>query len=114
MRALIMLPFVLAACDQAMDTNAAAAANADAPARLSAVQQRVIDLSPQLRDGVLFRAIRDGGAECQGVAATAREADQDGRPVWSSRCTEGSAYMIAIGADGVAQVTKVSGDRVRG
>ncbi|WP_375403647.1 hypothetical protein [uncultured Sphingomonas sp.] len=117
MRALILLPLALAACDDAADSadsNATATTNAAAPVRLSTVQQRVVDLSPQLRDGVLFRAIRDGGAECQGVAAAAREADQDGRPVWSARCTEGSAYLIAIGADGVAQVTKVSGDRVRG
>ncbi len=109
MRALILLPLALAACGEAADTNAAVAA---APAGLTAVQRRVVDLSPQLRDGVLFRAIRDGGAACQGVAATAREAEQDGRPVWSARCTDGPAYLIAIGGDGVAQVTKVSAERV--
>ena len=113
MRVLI-LPLALAACGQAADTNTTAVANSTAPAGLTAVQKRVVDLSPQLRDGVLFRAIRDGGAECQGVAATAREADQDGRPVWSARCTDGPAYLIAIGSDGVAQVTKVSGDRASG
>ena len=115
MRVPILLPLALAACAQAADTNTtAAAANGAAPAGPAAVQKRVVDLSPQLRDGVLFRAIRDGGAECQGVSATAREADQDGRPVWSARCTDGPAYLIAIGRDGVAQVTKVSGDRARG
>ena len=113
MRVLI-LPLALAACGQAADTNTTAVANSAAPAGLTAVQKQVVDLSPQLRDGVLFRAIRDGGAECQGVSATAREADQEGRPVWSARCTDGPAYLIAISPNGVAQVTKVSGDRARG
>lgn len=114
MRALILLPLALAACGQAADTNTTAAANTAAPAGFTAVQQRVVDLSPQLRDGVLFRAIRDGDAACQGVAETTRQADQDGRPVWAARCTDGPAYLIAIGPDGTAQVTKVSGDRASG
>ena len=113
MRATILLPVMLAACGQVTDTNTTAT-NSTAPAGFTAVQRRVIDLSPQLRDGVLFRAIRDGDAECQGVAETTRQADQEGRPVWAARCTDGAAYLIAIGPDGTAQVTKVSGDRASG
>jgi hypothetical protein len=114
MRRLILLSFLLAGCGETAETGSNVATNSAAPAGYSAVQQRVIGLSPQLRDGVLFRAIRDGAAACQGVAEAAREADQDGRPVWSARCSDGPAYLIAIGPDGVAQVTKVSGERARG
>lgn len=108
-----MLTLLLAACGGAPQTNTAPGSDADTstPAGLTEVQQRVIDLAPRQRDGVLFRAIRDGDAECQGIAGSVRQADQEGRPVWAVRCSDGPAYLIAIGPDGVAQVTKVSGDR---
>lgn len=107
------LILALAACQQApAGDNAAAPANATAtPAGLSDLQQRVVGLSQGQRDAVLFRAIRDGDAPCQGVAEAHRQEDVDGNPVYAAVCTDGPAYAIAIGRDGVAQVTRVSPDR---
>ncbi|HEX8389280.1 MAG TPA: hypothetical protein VF636_09700 [Sphingomonas sp.] len=114
-RALPIL-ILLAACQQSPEAggNAAAAANASAPAGYSEVQQRVVSLPAQQRYGVLLRAIRDGNAPCQGVAEEIRQADQEGNPAYVARCTDGPVYAIVVDRNGVAQVTRVSAERRQG
>jgi len=109
-----LLLLSLAACgDPSPD---AAAGNRDAPAEraaLSPTQQRVVDMPEGQRNGVLMRAIVDGGQPCQGVTLAARQPDEGGRPTWAARCANGASYRLSIGPDGTAQVTLV-GDRAAG
>ena len=54
---------------------------------------------------VLLRAILDADQVCQGVNEAARQPDQDGKPVWLARCIGGQDWLVAIQADGTANVT---------
>ena len=115
MRAIILLPLALAACQQASNGTGETAgentANAVEAVGYSNLQRRVVEL-PQAQQQVVFlRAIRDGNAPCQGVTEAHRQPDQDGNPVFVALCTDGPAYAIAVNRAGVAQVTRVSPDR---
>ncbi|PAX08243.1 hypothetical protein [Sphingomonas lenta] len=111
MRTLVLLPLALAACQQQPAETAATTNNTAAPAGYSAVQQRTLDLPEEQRRAVFLRAIRDGDAPCQGVTEAPRQPDQDGNPVFAAICTDGPVYAIALDRNGVAQVTRVSGER---
>jgi len=102
---LLTLPLMLAACGGSggRDTGG----NTAAPAALTEVQQQVINMNEGQRNGVLLRAILDGGEECQGVSRSKRLPDNEGRPTWGARCGDGPAFQIAIGPDGVARVTRM-------
>ena len=109
MRALILLPVLLAACGERTETAPAPTA---APKRaFSNVQNRVLSLTDAQRHGVFLRAIRDGDKPCQGVAEDVRQDDQGGNPVWVARCTDDHAYAIAVDRNGVAQVATLSAQR---
>lgn len=111
MRPVFLLPLMLAACNQPSDTSTPANTASAEPAGFSNLQQAVVDLPEEQRLGVFLRAIRDGDAPCQGVTEATRQPDQDGRPVYVARCTDGPIYAVAISAEGVAQVTRLSPER---
>lgn len=111
MRTIVLLPLALAACQQQPAETVATTNNTAAPVGFSTVQQRVVDLPEESRRGVFLRAIRDGDAPCQGVTEAMRQADQGGNPVYVATCTDGPVYAIAVDRNGVAQVTRVSGER---
>lgn len=108
---LTLLPLLaLAACGQqntsGTSRNVSMESLAVTPATSDA-QRRVANLPPGQRDGVLFRAIIDGNAPCQGVVETRRQPDVNGAPVYYARCSDGPRYGIAIDANGIAQVTRL-------
>lgn len=68
---------------------------------------KVAALPEGQRRGVLFRAIADAGHTCQAITDSRREQDADHAAVWSARCADRSAWLVALGDDGVAQVSEV-------
>ena len=66
---------------------------------------RITALPPGQLDIVLFRAIRDARQECQGIAASRRIDDQNGRPSWSAQCDRGGQFLLVLQPDGQMTVT---------
>jgi hypothetical protein len=58
------------------------------------------------RRGVLFRAIVDAGHDCQSIVDSRREDAVKGQAAWSARCADGAVWLVALGDDGVAQVSQ--------
>lgn len=71
----------------------------------AALIARLTALPPGQLDIVLFRAIRDARQECQGIAASRRIDDQNGRPAWSAQCDRGGKYLLVLNPDGQMTVT---------
>lgn len=111
MRALILLPLALAACQGGAEEAANDTAAATGPVGMTPIQLRVAELPPAQRNGVLLRAIRDGAAPCQGITDANRQPDQDGKPVFAARCGDGPVYVIAVDRNGIARVTRLSDNR---
>ncbi|HTG38666.1 hypothetical protein [Sphingomonas sp.] len=65
-------------------------------------QAAVLDLPPGQRDVVMIRAIRDAGIECQQV--TGSEQIKGEGLVYRAKCGDGASHVVAIAADGNAQV----------
>lgn len=65
-------------------------------------QAAVLDLPPNQRDVVMIRAIQDAGIECQQV--TGSEQIKGEGLVYRARCADGASHVVAINADGNAQV----------
>ena len=68
-------------------------------------RKEVVALPEAQQHLVLLRAILDANQTCQGVNEAARQPDQDGKPVWLARCVGGQDWLVAIQADGTANVT---------
>ena len=96
---LIALAAALAACGSNRQDDNASAARAPEP-----VGTRVAALSEGQRNGVFIRAIRDAGLDCQHVQRSAPAGSAGEVPLWRATCQGGLDYMIAIGADGTAQI----------
>ncbi|PAX08859.1 hypothetical protein [Sphingomonas lenta] len=106
MRFAILSLFLLGACGRE-DAPERTVVEAAAPAQMTSVQRRIVDLPAGQRDAVLLRAILDGGAPCQGVGEVERRPDANGAPNFLARCVDGPIYMIAVSPTGVAQVAKI-------
>ncbi len=72
---------------------------------LSELQKKVMALPTGQRDAVLFRAIVDGGAPCQGVIDSVQQDGANGAPAYVARCKDGPVYLVNIAHDGIARVT---------
>jgi hypothetical protein len=102
---LVRIPLILvlaaasAACGAGVQNNSAPAANATEPAG-----NRVAALSEGQRNGVFIRAILDAGLDCQRVERSVEAGSAEGLPLWRVTCRGSKDYMIAIGADGTAQI----------
>ena len=98
-RHLLLLSLALAGCD-----GASAPTTAAAPADTAFFNQ-VAALPEGQREGLLLRAIRDAGQNCQGVTATTRAGEPGGPPAWLATCTDKGQWLVVLKADGTAQVT---------
>ena len=73
------------------------------PQRDDGVAAKVAALPAGQRAGVLLRAVRDAGQDCQGVE-DARAVGDTGRD-WLARCTGGQQYLVEFGNGGTVRVT---------
>lgn len=97
MRALLSLPLLVsaAACGApAPDVSANAVNTANGYAA------KVAALPDKLRGGVLLRAIRDAGQNCQQVVDQKRA----GTAAWVATCEDHGQWVIAVADDGTATV----------
>ena len=106
---LAVLVWPLAGCDSGGETsaNAAIAVPDDYAAKVAA-------LSPGQRDGVLLRAIRDAGRDCQQVAKSQRIDPVAGAPAWAATCNDGGVWVVALNPGGIATVTNAADARRAG
>lgn len=109
--ALIGTGLLLSACDGAAPPapHGNTAASAD-----RALVTRIEALPPAQLNIMLFRAIRDAGHDCQGIAASRRIADQVARPAWSAECERsGGRFLLVLSPAGLMNVTPGSAFRKR-
>lgn len=96
------LALLLAACDSG---SAPPASNADAPISVRGEEQNQLhQLSDQMRDIALKRAIRDSGIRCKRVTRSGYVTEYNKLSMWSADCDDGRSWGIFVGADGSAQV----------
>lgn len=86
---------LLAACDGGSRPTAAPSNSSTVEADRALIA-RIEALPPGQLDVVLFRAIRDAGHPCQGIAASRRIADQDRRPAWAAQCDRGDGRFLLV------------------
>ena len=91
---------LLAAC-----SDEAPRATAATPAARGDYVARVRALPEGQRNGVLFRAIRDAGRDCQGVTESATAGEADGPAAWLATCEGGGQWLVALADDGTATIT---------
>ena len=65
---------------------------------------KVRALSARQRDGVLLRAIRDAGRDCQGVIAQTPAETAGGSAAWLATCDDKVQWVVVIADDGTATV----------
>lgn len=69
---------------------------------------RVEALGERQRFGVLFRAVRDAGQDCQELTDATETKTSDGRPAWIVTCDARTRWTVVLSNDGTALVTPVS------
>jgi hypothetical protein len=100
---------LLAACGGTQDNSAASAGNgsvntAAADKGASSAQKQVRELDEAGRNGVLIRAIRDAGQECQHVDRSELIQTSNNLPVYMATCDGSTVCAVAIRDDGQAVV----------
>lgn len=65
----------------------------------------VAKLTPDLRNGVLEKAIKASGVACPSVTGSERAEVRPGIKGWKAQCDNDSAHLIEILPDGTAKVT---------
>lgn len=104
-RTLVLAAAMLAAgCQEPAVTETQDNATATAPD----YRVQVAALNERQRAGVLFRAIRDSGRDCQEI--TAVRAVPGERAAWAAVCDRRSAWVVALDAGGTATVTAAKGE----
>ena len=66
---------------------------------------QVAQLTPEQRNGVFEKAIRDSGVACPAVTGSERTEIRPGVKGWKAQCDNDSAHLIEITPDGTAKVT---------
>jgi hypothetical protein len=94
---------LLAGCGGDSETAPAPAAS-KTPLVLSDTQKQIVDLPKRLQDGVMLRAIRDAGLECQTVTELTRVETRADRIRWRVVCDNTEPYVVEITPDGTAQI----------
>lgn len=69
---------------------------------------RVEALGERQRFGVLFRAVRDAGQDCQELTDATSTTTTDRRPAWIVTCDARTRWTVVLSNDGTALVTPVS------
>jgi hypothetical protein len=97
------LCLVLAGCG----SGGGASDNAATPVATGDLVRRVEALNEKERAGVLFRAIRDAGRDCQGVvrSVVAPAAAGEAHPGWVATCDDGGEWLVVLRANGMAVVS---------
>lgn len=80
------------------------------PANASADGRGLDAMSEAEREGVLLRALRDGGHDCQEVVGAVRAGESQGVPLWRAVCRGGRSWIIAVTANGYAQILRPGPD----
>lgn len=65
----------------------------------------VAKLDPDLRNGVLEKAIKASGVACPAVTGSERAEVRPGIKGWKAQCNNETAHLIEILPDGTAKVT---------
>ena len=71
----------------------------------SGAAAQVAQLTPEQRNGVFEKAIRDSGVACPAVTGSERTEIRPGVKGWKAQCDNDSAHLIEITPDGTAKVT---------
>jgi hypothetical protein len=103
MMAIVAGAVLLAGCGGG-DENVPDPAASKTPAALSDLQKRVVALPKRLQDGVMLRAIRDAGLNCQQVTELTRVDTRADRIRWRVVCDTTQPYVVEITPDGTAQI----------
>ncbi len=103
MMAIVAGAVLLAGCGGGDETVPDPAAS-KTPAVLSDLQKRVVALPKRLQDGVMLRAIRDAGLNCQQVTELTRVETRADRIRWRVVCDTTQPYVVEITPDGTAQI----------
>ena len=104
--AALALVLMLSGCGSAGDAGNAGQRQAEA----SADGRTFGAMSGAERNGVLLRALRDGGHDCQAVTGAKRVGESEGVPLWQAFCRGGRSWIIAVTADGYAQIVRPGPD----
>lgn len=96
---------LLSACGGGNTTNEVTANQlaAENAADATNYQAEVMALSPQLRDGVFLRALRDAGFNCQEITEVEAREPVSGNPAWRVQCS-GVPHIVSISRDGTAKI----------
>lgn len=103
MMAIVTGAALLAGCGGGSDTAPDPAAS-KTPLTLSETQKKIVALPKRLQDGVMLRAIRDAGLECQNVTELTRVETRADRIRWRVVCDNTEPYVVEITPDGTAQI----------
>lgn len=69
------------------------------------ITARVMAMSDRERNVVFIRALIDAGIDCNGVSASERVEDYEGKPLWRASCRSPVAdHLISITPAGVAEI----------
>lgn len=109
---------LLASCSSGGQNNATSAGNGSANAAAadkgaSDAQKQVRELDEAGRNGVLIRAIRDAGEECQHVDRSELIPTSNNLPVYMATCDGSNVYAVAIRDDGQAVVQPAMREETR-
>jgi hypothetical protein len=74
------------------------------PSATRDVLATVAALPPRQRDGVLFRAIRDSGRECQAISDVRPQPTEDATLAWLALCDGREQWLVQMNRAGVATV----------
>ncbi|WHO39707.1 hypothetical protein PMI04_003690 [Sphingobium sp. AP49] len=100
---MMFLPTVLflASCGGGDDVTAVENRNMPETGATAAVAK----LDPDLRNGVLEKAIKASGVACPSVTGSERAEVRPGVKGWKAQCNNETAHLIEILPDGTAKVT---------
>ncbi|WP_093014513.1 hypothetical protein [Sphingobium sp. YR768] len=102
-RIAILLPISLCLASCGGGESDTPASHVDQPDTGAAAQ--VAKLDPDLRNGVLEKAIKASGVACPSVTGSERAEIRPGVKGWKAQCNNDSAHLIEILPDGTAKVT---------
>ena len=104
-----MVPMIatLAGCGEPARDQAVTGGN-QAIAESGAAAQ-VAQLTPEQRNGVFEKAIRDSGVACPAVTGSERTEIRPGVKGWKAQCDNDSAHLIEITPDGLRLLERAPG-----
>lgn len=105
MHRLVPAPLALAILLAGCGSPTPAPAPSPTAAALAGDAAKVAALSDKQRAGVLLRAVRDAGQDCQQVVAQSRASAAGSPATWIATCQDQHRWVVSIAPDGTATVT---------